>query len=70
MTTSNIRVYTNNGESNGVTSAQGTKVFVGDTELRMITALELVADVGGVWTLKLSVPVDPAKVFSPLPEKG
>ena len=65
---SNVRVYTRDGTQSGVTPCQGTEVFVGDTRLEQVTALDLVADVQGVWTLKISVPVDPKKLFHPLPK--
>ena len=66
---SNVRVYTRDGSPSGYTPCQGTEVFVGDTRLEQVTALDLVADVNGVWTLTISVPVDPQKLFSPLPKR-
>jgi len=65
---SNVRVYTRDGSPSGLTPAQGTKVFVGDTDLEMVTGLELVAEVSGAWTLRISVHVDPAKLFAALPK--
>jgi hypothetical protein len=63
-----IQVYTNDGRASGLTKVQGTHVFVDDTEIPMVTKLELVADPQGVWTLNISVPVDPATLFKRHPK--
>lgn len=65
---SNVCIQTRGGQPKGPTPTQGTKVLVGNTPVDMVTQLELVAEKDGVWTLKISVAVDPAKLFVPLPD--
>lgn len=60
---SKIRVYTADGRASGLTACAGTHVFVDETPIKTITRLELVAEPDGVWTLKISIPVDPATLF-------
>lgn len=66
---SNVRVYTREGNGAFIPT-QGSKVFVGDTELLNVCGLELNANMGGVWELTLKISVDPLKLFLSLPAVG
>lgn len=65
---SNVRVYTNKGSPSGVVPVNGSKVFIGDTQVDGVLGLELVAEPSGLWTLQISVHVDPTSLFAPLPK--
>ena len=64
---SKVRVLTRNG-TGFCTPTAGSKVRIGAEELSGVTSLELVGEAIGVWTLKISVNVDPADLFEPLSE--
>ena len=68
--TQQVRVLTKDGSPSGATVVRGTKVFIGGTEVKCITGLELEADIGGIWSIKLTIPVDPATLFGRLSDEA
>lgn len=53
-----VRIVTNKSED-GITKTQGTQVFVGETPIRGVTRIELVADVNNVWRARIDCLVKP-----------
>lgn len=66
-----VQVHTNaDFADRGTVPVQGTRVFVGDVLLENVAALELLAEPAfGLWSLQISVHVDPATLFVALPPR-
>lgn len=50
-----IRVIPVPPSSSGFTKTQGTKLFVGDTEVKGVTRIELIAEVNDIWRARIDV---------------
>lgn len=58
------RIVTPALDENGLTPTQMTKVFVGDVEIKGITKIELICEVGDVWRGTITMMVQPPVDFS------
>lgn len=58
-----LKVVTNRNKGDFSIPTQGTKVTVGGLEIKGLLNVNLVADQGDVWRLKLEFAVDPNALF-------
>ena len=63
----NIKVLTKDGKGRSAVPAQGTQVMVGDQKLDNVTSISLDAGPSGLWSLTVTVYVDPNALFETLP---
>lgn len=54
-----LRIVPGERDSTGAQLANGTRIFCGDQEVRHVTKLTLVAEVGGIWKATIECLVKP-----------